>query len=1405
MAKTQTVRRARNRNRSASDARLRIVAIGASAGGLEALRDCVAALPPAAPLSYVIAQHVSPTHVSSLVSLLAPTTALTVQDLRDGQRPEPGVVYITPPNRDVAIRDGLLQLTEPEEVVGPKPSINRLFNSLAREIGEHTIAVILSGTGSDGAAGMRAVKAEGGITIVQEPTTAKYDGMPKSALRTGSVDLVMPPDQIGGTLERLAKAPTELAGLGERTQGDSINALLTLVHRCTGFNLNDYKRNMVLRRISRRLSILGISSFADYLSRLRDDRAESMALMRDMLITVTSFFRDPEAFTSLDKVIRQLAEKGKSDVLRCWVPGCATGEEVYSLAILLAEAMRDSDDGRQFLVFATDLDADAVAHARAARYSLVALEQVPEVFRNRYFEIAGDQCRVRKSLKQRVVFARQNVIDDPPFSRLDLISCRNLLIYLGQPVQTKLLQLFHYALNPGGYLFLGKSESIERCKDLFSSVDRSARLYRRRAGVSPYSLPIERDTLCKLPDLRNSPQTAKAGAERIGLQVNEQLAQRYAPASIVLAGDDTVTHFNGDLKPYLRFPEGQASMCLFDMVDASLHFELRALVYRCRSDRTHMQGGIRRIMCDGQEQNMRPVVAPLLGDRDGSVVISFESVSNPPWAAGESIEASEHHNLIIGELKRELANTRAYLQTVVEEFETSNEELQSVNEELQSSNEELQSTNQELQTANEELQATNEELLTVNDELQSKSAELEIAARDLANVKESLRLPLIVVDRNLLITQKNDAIEQVAVFEGELEGRSLTTVQWRIALPSIGNLVRAVMASGETHEQVITDGDSHCYEMRIMPYCGERATIDGAILLFQDISSHKRAEEKLTLAASVFENTLDGIMVTDADGVILQVNKAFTQITGYRAEEAIGKTPRLLRSGRHDEAFHLEMRQSLQGLGAWQGEIWNRHKDGHVFPLWQTISSVRDHDGRIRRYISTYYDITEQKLSEERIYRLAHYDVVTKLPNRLLFVDRLHHALERSKRDSRRMAVFFIDLDHFKTINDTLGHPVGDALLQQVAEKLNRCLRGQDTVARIGGDEFTVLLEDIKGIAAAETVCRKILHALSKPFNVGAQKTFISGSIGISVYPENGHDVDTLLKNADLAMYRAKELGRNRYQFYARDMAEEAADRLQLQNAMHEAMVRQEFLLHYQPLTHLEDRALVGAEALIRWHHPTMGLIAPDKFIPLAEETREIDVIGEWVLRSACLQLRAWLDAAFPRVRLAVNISGQQLKRGDLAETARKVIEETGCPAELVDLEVTESFIMREADQSIRTLKRLRDLGFELAIDDFGTGYSSLSYLKRIPVTKLKVDRSFVHDIPQDANNQAIAKAIIGLGKSLGLTVVAEGIETEAQEAFLIGEGCHQGQGYLYSRPVPASDFKEILRVMPTVVKAAQA
>ncbi|MGF1613194.1 MAG: EAL domain-containing protein [Gammaproteobacteria bacterium] len=1536
--KNQKGNRAKKKSRSNRRTPLRIVGIGASAGGLEALRDFVGALPPNAPFTYIIAQHVSPTHLSLLMNLLAPMSKLPVQDLCDQQRPEPGFVYITPPNRDVTIRQGVLYLTEPEETVGPKPSINRFFHSLAQELGEHAIAVILSGTGSDGAAGVRAIKAEGGITIVQEPATAKYDGMPKSALRTGSVDLVMPPDQIGGALERLLTAPLEFAKPDETAEEDNVKAMIATVRRHTGFNLNDYKRTTVLRRISRRLSILGLSSFPDYLSRLRDDRAEALALMRDTLISVTSFFRDAEAFTSLEKVIRQLVEKGaKNEVLRCWVAGCATGEEVYTLAMLFADAVGACEEGPQFLVFATDLDAEAVEQARTGRYSLATLEIVPETFRSRYFEIVGDQCRVRKSLKQRVVFARQNVIDDPPFSRLDLISCRNLLIYLNPPVQTKLLELFHYALNPGGYLFLGKSESIELHRDLFSAIDRTARIYQRREGVSHYTLPVTQGAYSQLPDFRESPETVKTRSERLAGQVSEALAQRYAPPSIVLAEDDTVKYLTGDLKPFLCFPQGQASMCLFEMVDAALRPELRALVYRCRRDQQDVHGSVCRVMHGGQAHNVRPLVALLAGDRAGWLVLSFEPVSEPLRGERAPIEGSEQDTLIIAELERELAHTRAHLQTVVEELETSNEELQSLNEELQSSNEELQSTNQELQTANEELQSTNEELLTVNDELQIKSAELGMTAMDLANVKESLRLPLIVVDKNLLITQRNEAIEQLVVIDGDLEGQSLTSVAWRVELPSIGDRVRAVMASGQTHEQVIADDGKRVYEMSVMPYRAEGKRIDGAILLFQDITSQHRAhealreseqryalvlegandglwdwnietgqtfisqrykallgysgdehevqsshevwlnhhlhpddkervlealraslqgdspyqaleyrlrqksgdylwvssrgvvvrneagkpvrmagsitditeqkqsEEKLALAASVFDNTLDGIMVTDAEGIILQVNKAFSRITGYSPDEIIGNSPRVLRSDRHDEAFYAELWRSLRDEGAWQGEIWNRHKNSRVFPLWQTISSVRNPDGRIRRYIATYYDITEQKLSEERIYRLAHYDVVTKLPNRLLFVDRLHHALERSKREGMQMAVFFMDLDHFKTINDTLGHPTGDILLQQVAEKLSQCLRRQDTVARIGGDEFTILLENIKDIAAVETVSRKILHTLAKPFCIGEQKTFISGSIGISVYPNDGSDVDALLKNADLAMYRAKELGRNRYQFYARDMAEEAAERLHLQNALRQAMGRQEFLLHYQPLTHLEDRSVVGAEALIRWQRPAMGLISPDKFIPLAEETREIDLIGEWVLRTACGQLRQWLDAGFTEVRLAVNISGQQIKRGNLADIARKVIEETRCPAELVDLEITESCIMREVEQSIQTLKCLRELGFELAIDDFGTGYSSLSYLKQIPVTKLKVDRSFIRDIPQDSNNKAIAKAIIGLGKSLGLTVVAEGIETAAQEAFLLGEGCQQGQGYFYSRPVPPNDFKEILRGQPPAVKAVLA
>ncbi|MCX7628563.1 MAG: EAL domain-containing protein [Methylophilaceae bacterium] len=552
----------------------------------------------------------------------------------------------------------------------------------------------------------------------------------------------------------------------------------------------------------------------------------------------------------------------------------------------------------------------------------------------------------------------------------------------------------------------------------------------------------------------------------------------------------------------------------------------------------------------------------------------------------------------------------------------------------------------------------------------------------------------------------------------------------------------------------------------------------------------REAEAKLILAARVFENSKEGILITDAGCNIISVNRAFTEISGYTEAEVLGRNPRILASGRHDKAFYREMWESIESVGSWQGEIWNRRKNGQEYIEWLVISCVRDDAGRVINYLGIFNDITERKLSEDYIRQLAHYDALTGLPNRMLMRDRLEHAIVMAQRSGDKVALLFLDLDRFKQINDTLGHGVGDALLKAAADRLLNCVREQDTVSRQGGDEFIAMLPGTD-VAGAEKVAGKILKEIVRPFEIGGHVLRISSSIGICVYPEHAQDIEALVKNADLAMYDAKAKGRNNYRVYDVSMNASAFERLQMENDLRAALEQGQFELHYQPQFDLKSGALTGCEALVRWRHPDRGMVSPASFIPVAEECGLIGQIGDWVLEEAIRQSSAWQAAGLSPVTVAVNLSALQFQDRDLAGQVRGLLAEHGLSVEWLDLELTESVLMQGIERTLETLHQLSNMGLRLAVDDFGTGYSSLAYLKLFPIQKLKIDQTFVRDIMLDPNDAIMVRAIVVMAHSLGLAVVAEGVETEEQASFLRTIGCNQAQGYLYGRPVPAAEFVE--------------
>ena len=557
----------------------------------------------------------------------------------------------------------------------------------------------------------------------------------------------------------------------------------------------------------------------------------------------------------------------------------------------------------------------------------------------------------------------------------------------------------------------------------------------------------------------------------------------------------------------------------------------------------------------------------------------------------------------------------------------------------------------------------------------------------------------------------------------------------------------------------------------------------GNVWVFADISERKEAEESLRLSATVIAHIADGVMVVDTEGRIVAVNPAFTAITGYAEAEALGQSWSIMRSNRHDEAFYGKLARELADGGFWRGEVWSCRKNGDTFLEWLTVSTVRDGQGALSHFVGVFSDITRLKESQEQLDFLAHHDPLTGLPNRLLFQDRLLHAIGRAARENQELAVMFVDLDRFKNVNDTLGHQVGDQLLEQVARTLGGRLRDGDTLARLGGDEFVVLLEHVDGRFGAAQVAQKMVALFEQPFTVSGHELFVTGSIGVSLFPHDAVDASMLIRNADVAMYQAKARGRNGYQFYSPEMDGEGVERLRMEALLRRAIERGEIFLHYQPQVEIESRRLIGVEALVRWHNPELGLVSPVRFIPMAEDTGFINQLGEWVLHEACRQMARWDAAGLAVPKVAVNLSVRQVERGAMTPLVRAALAASGLAPGRLQLEVTESIIMN-ADDAAGFIRELHDLGVGLAIDDFGTGYSSLAYLKQLPVDVLKIDRSFIKDISTDANDEAIAIAIIQLGKSMNLSVIAEGVENDDQAAFLLRHGCGRAQGYLYGRPV---------------------
>jgi diguanylate cyclase (GGDEF)-like protein/PAS domain S-box-containing protein len=684
-----------------------------------------------------------------------------------------------------------------------------------------------------------------------------------------------------------------------------------------------------------------------------------------------------------------------------------------------------------------------------------------------------------------------------------------------------------------------------------------------------------------------------------------------------------------------------------------------------------------------------------------------------------------------------------------------------------------------------------------SDITESKQAEVDL--RKLGRVLEQSPASVMITDTEGIIEYVNPRFEQVSGYSAEemigenprkLKSGDKTEEEYKAMWDALlaGREWRGIFHNKRK------DGAIYWESASISPLRDDRGKITHFIAVKEDVTAQKRAEDQLRMNATVFDTTQEGIMVTDAENIIKTVNPSFSRITGYSPDEVIGQSPTMLSSGRHDDSFYEELWDSIQHKHYWSGEIWNRRKDGSVYPEWLSIAAITDDQGIAKEYVAVFSDITKHKENEEQILYQANYDALTGLPNRSLFSDRLDQAIVSAMREQWKLAILFIDLDQFKMVNDTFGHVVGDELLQLVTKRVSDSVRQSDTIARFGGDEFVLLLQDVTDMDAVANIATKIINNITKVYTLYEREIFIGASVGITIFPDDAMNADSLLRNADMAMYQAKDRGRNNYQFFTASMQQKTLERQQLELDLRLAIERGELEIYYQPVVDAESERAVSVEALLRWNHPHRGMVNPSVFIPLAEDGGLIGPIGEWVIKGACEQLSRWHKSGYSNLRLAVNLSSRQRELGLEVDYLQRVLSECNLEPEILTLEITESLLMRDTEEAITWLSGFKTLGINLSVDDFGTGYSSLSYLKRFPVDILKIDRTFVSGLPQDADDASLVKTIVAMADSLNLGLIAEGVETKAQTNFLLRNGCKNLQGYYYAKPMAAKDMSVWLR-----------
>ena len=1278
-----------------------------------------------------------------------------------------------------------------------------------------------------------------------------------------------------------------------------LNALTGILRKYGGVDFSAYKETTLSRRVRRRMELTGCEALVSYLERIETDRSERETLLQDLLINTTGFFRDKPVFELLANEVLPDLLRGRdpSDELRLWSAGCSTGEEAYSLAALTLDVAGRLGFHGNIKVFATDIGGLDLAAASGRVFPDALVQEVPEALRRRFFQREDEGWRPDSSLRRHIVFARHNLLTDPPFTRIDLALCRNLLIYLKPEAQLKALAQLHFALSPQGLLLLGLSETVGELEDhAFSMVDRSCKLYRCRGDSlprGPGSVPLHKLALLRFDESRNAhpnnPEDLatelsatreqlheavlelRSSHERIDL-VNEELTAsneelQSANEELKSVNEDLYTlnaelerrnealiHLNRDYDHLLASAEIgtvflDANLCI-RRFSATLNdfLALRAQdLGRPISEITYRLGDARRFLGDLQHvattgerieheietesglwylERMLPFRGEQ-GVRDG-VVLTYTNISGVKTAQAEVAA---------------LARERTQLQNILDAMPDG---IYIVN-----ANHDIEYLNPALErefgpTGNRKCYEYFHGLeqpcgWCKNPAVWAGESVHWEWTSPLGRTFDLFDMPFRNPDGSIskfeifhditLIRQSQQQLSEAATLahvgywewylpdgtlnwgietsrilgcEHDREAPEYKTLLKHIAPEDRRRVARELTQAVQSGREFRTEfrfvrGDGSARVARAMGHLQQNA--DGRPLIMsgaiQDVTEMWLMEQELRASeerfAVAFMSAPFAASITSVkEGRIIEANNRYATRFGWQREDLIGKT--VLELGMWpDGACRERWLSQLERDGSvLDYEAVGRDRAGNARHISLFASYVEI--GGERHILTFVNDITERKEAEARIEYLAHHDALTGLPNRVLFRDRFALATAWADRSDAKIALLFIDLDHFKTINDTLGHPVGDSLLKLVAERLRHCVRETDTISRLGGDEFLIALTDVRDSEAINHCASNILETLARPFELEGQALTNTLSIGIAVWPDDGEDFDTLLKKADTAMYQAKDAGRNTARFYTEQMNVDAIERLQIRTALHRALDNDEFTIHYQPQIELASNRVIGVEALLRWNREGRELVPPQRFIPAAEESGLIIPIGDWVLAQACRQAQQWVREGLPELSVAVNLSAIQFRRGSLEDSVAKALSDSGIDPTRLELELTESLLLDNSVGILDTLRRLKSLGVRLSINDFGTGYSSLAYLKRFAVDKLKIDQSFVRDIASDPDDAAIVRAIVSMARTLKLKVLAEGVESEDIARYLRVFNCDEVQGYHFARPMDATALADWLK-----------